>query len=623
MTTQRTCRITFVLLIVGLCSLCAEAESTRRKQIQQAAGGDKPVRQSGPTSQTPQETAAQRPVTPAPQPQRQTGVIDNNRRLRESSTRRQDVAARHPSVQTSNPQSRPQKVAGPSLNKPIYQANTKITGKGSGEQATSHISKDIKYLNTRRIIRYVGDGSGSNPARDPAPSTVDKVTSQTPPQGSLDTPGSHGDSSTSLDRKDLMRGNRSLGTRMGWFQTRRINRSARLSEKGDDTPAMKSPDRVSQMPYPARAVKDIHNRHVTALDKPDRKEIVVDKHNWERQAQQYRCRSREVHVNYIDRPHVYARRYHHIYTVIGTSGQRYYRIIGPSSLFNICYQRGGLNVSVSLMPYYHRKYVFVSLGGHPLRPRPWIRYYWYGWHPYEWYGYSPLAYYLEGNTYNYYTYNYGDTGTPSSQDPGYNNTGITGYHIGSSEYMNVLDKRISSGDQDVTPSAAGPADIQFEQGVEAFDANDFAKAADYFLQASRYAPEDNMLALAYVQALFADNRYQKAADVLREVLERIQILEEGLFYPRGLYADDEILFRQIDALMRQAEVDGGNTDLQLLLGYQLLGIGEIDLARQPLENAGRDIVNNQGAKKLSSLLDIIEQQREQADSAPKQGQESK
>jgi thioredoxin-like negative regulator of GroEL len=209
---------------------------------------------------------------------------------------------------------------------------------------------------------------------------------------------------------------------------------------------------------------------------------------------------------------------------------------------------------------------------------------------------------------------------PSSQG-GTSGSVISGYHIGSADYMNLVGDQVVGDGRDMKPSAPGPADIEFEKGIGAFDVNDFSKAADHFFRACQYAPEDNILALAYAQALFAENRYYKAAEVLRDVLERIRILEEGLFYPRGLYAQDEILFQQIDALIKEAERDSGNRDLQLLLGYQLMGIGEIDLAKEPLENARKDLTNNKAAQKLISLLEIIEQQAEQTQTPAKQGQE--
>jgi len=65
-------------------------------------------------------------------------------------------------------------------------------------------------------------------------------------------------------------------------------------------------------------------------------------------------------------------------------------------------------------PYYHRKYIFISLGGYWPFDYCYARYYWYGCHPYYWYGYYPVAQEVQGDTYNYYTYNY-YTGSEAAQ----------------------------------------------------------------------------------------------------------------------------------------------------------------------------------------------------------------
>ena len=82
--------------------------------------------------------------------------------------------------------------------------------------------------------------------------------------------------------------------------------------------------------------------------------------------------------------------------------------------------------------------------------------------------------------------------------------------------------------------------------------------------------------------------------------------EEGVFYPRGLYPDDDTLFAQIETLLDKVEDYGFDGDLQLLLGYHLLGVGETAYARTPLEQAGRDIENAGAAKVLLELLEKIE-----------------
>jgi len=107
---------------------------------------------------------------------------------------------------------------------------------------------------------------------------------------------------------------------------------------------------------------------------------------------------------------------------------------------------------------------------------------------------------------------------------------------------------------------------------------------------------------AYVQALFANEQYSKAVKVLRKALERVEPDKEGVFYPRGLYGDDQVLFEQIDRLAAGYRLDA---DLQLLLGYQLLGAGKLDDAVEPLQQAEKDSANAGAAAILLSLLERI------------------
>jgi hypothetical protein len=62
---------------------------------------------------------------------------------------------------------------------------------------------------------------------------------------------------------------------------------------------------------------------------------------------------------------------------------------------------------------------------------------------------------------------------------------------------------------------------------------------------------------------------------------------------------------QIDLLSEVAELYTSDADLQLLLGYQLLGIGEIDEALEPLQQASLDLNNKDAAEILLDLLERI------------------
>ena len=72
-------------------------------------------------------------------------------------------------------------------------------------------------------------------------------------------------------------------------------------------------------------------------------------------------------------------------------------------------------------PSYHRKYVFVSVGGYWPYDYRYRRYYWYGCHPYYWYGSHVIYEPAPSTTYNTYNYYNSDTGSgfSSSSQPYY------------------------------------------------------------------------------------------------------------------------------------------------------------------------------------------------------------
>jgi tetratricopeptide (TPR) repeat protein len=125
------------------------------------------------------------------------------------------------------------------------------------------------------------------------------------------------------------------------------------------------------------------------------------------------------------------------------------------------------------------------------------------------------------------------------------------------------------------------------------------------------APEDIVVPFAYVQALFADGEYPKAAEALRSALLKSSPQQEGVFYPRGLYTDESLLHEQIEQLSETVEKDPVNTRMRLLLGYQLLGMGELDEAARHLENARLSSHTNLAA---TLLIDVLEKNKKGRDS---------
>jgi len=260
-------------------------------------------------------------------------------------------------------------------------------------------------------------------------------------------------------------------------------------------------------------------------------------------------------------------------------------------------------------PYYLRKYVFVSLGGYWPIEYSYIRYYWYGYHPYYWCGYYPVAQEVQGDTYNYYTYNYyyDDDAVQSSA-----------YSVERIDYPLNAERSTLSFQQSAEPSQPTVADSYFEEAVKAFEAGNYDAASENFACAMEYAPDDMVLPFAYAQALLANERYTEAADVLRRTLEKVSPEKEGVFFARGLYPDDDVLSQQIDRLAEKATAYSYDADLQILWGFQLLGIGQFDAAIEPLSRAMQDMQNANAAKVLLDLAEKIK-----AGSTPQEIQKSK
>ena len=298
------------------------------------------------------------------------------------------------------------------------------------------------------------------------------------------------------------------------------------------------------------------------------------------------------------REHIYARRHP------GRTCRRYprrifHRVVWPEYRHIVYYNWGPYFTFRYVHPYHHRKYIFVGLGGFwPVEYR-YIRYYWYGCHPYSWCGHYPSAYQVKGDTYNYYTYNYydNDNAAPSQATSGIKPVDHT-------TFADVREKlaRQSAGE----PSDQTLADSYFEDAVKAFEKGDYDIAVDKFAEAVNLEPDDMVLPFAYVQALFADEQYSKAAEVLREAIGKLPPDQEGVFFPRGLYPDDDILFEQIDHLAEKADLHYFDGDLQLLLGYQLLGVEKLDQAIEPLQRARLEPANKDAAALLLNLLKKIE-----------------
>ncbi len=305
---------------------------------------------------------------------------------------------------------------------------------------------------------------------------------------------------------------------------------------------------------------------------------------------------RRSSIVYHDRPNYYfGRRYHHDYWFSDYYHRLCYVRVWPSYCFGVWYNWGPYWSLSYVHPYYHRKYVFVSLGGWWPTNYRYVRYYTYSYHPYDWYGYCPVPQVVGGDTYNYYTYNYygaDDSADTVTYDGAYSDIP----DINSSTYAHLREKTAQE------PEPETVVDVYFDEAVKAFEVGDYETAVAKFGEAAALAPDDIVLPFAYSQSLMASGRYMEAAVVLRAGVE-VMSEEEGVFYPRGLYADDEVLFDQIEQLGKLAAADPYNVHMQLLLGYQLLGVGELDEAEAHLRQAMLDSENINAAQKLLNLLE--------------------
>ncbi len=145
-------------------------------------------------------------------------------------------------------------------------------------------------------------------------------------------------------------------------------------------------------------------------------------------------------------------------------------------------------------------------------------------------------------------------------------------------------------------------DRQLTNVADAFKTADYPRAVVMAKKALDADPENAVLAFAYVQSLFANTEYEQAADVLRDALEKLDPDTEDVFYLFGLYPDKDTLPEQIAQLTAAADDQPRNADLQLLLGYELLGIGRYESAADAFEKAEYESSNRKAVTALREVL---------------------
>ncbi len=271
----------------------------------------------------------------------------------------------------------------------------------------------------------------------------------------------------------------------------------------------------------------------------------------------------------------------------------------------VVYYRSGPCYGVSyIYPSYHRKYVFWSVGGYWPRHYSYHRYYRYGCHPHRWYGCYPERETVvkEYNTYNYY---YNDSSASYggySASPSYSYSS-SGDIVPDYDALAKVRQRLEAINPNPS-SSTERADYHFDLGVDAFEEKDYERALGHFKEALLAEPDDIVLPFTYCQALFANAHYARAASVLKTALANIPEDFETVFFPRGLYQEDDTLLAQIRHLELTIDNEPLHDDHILLLGYQYLGLGLYEQAETILNEA---VTNQQNAQSAWILLRVIEE----------------
>ena len=162
--------------------------------------------------------------------------------------------------------------------------------------------------------------------------------------------------------------------------------------------------------------------------------------------------------------------------------------------------------------------------------------------------------------------------------------------------------------QPQTTEPQSRSDKLFDDGVQAFGNKDYKTAISNFNAAIQLEPTDNVLPFAYAQALFANGQYDQSATVVEKALTA-QSQKPEVFYPRGLYKDENVLGAQIGDLQKAVSNNPQNAHLRLLYGYQLMGMGDTDNATTELNAAA---TNPQTAVPAKALLELIARANQQS-----------
>lgn len=146
------------------------------------------------------------------------------------------------------------------------------------------------------------------------------------------------------------------------------------------------------------------------------------------------------------------------------------------------------------------------------------------------------------------------------------------------------------------------------QIAEPFRGGDYPEALRQAEAAAGARHDNPVLGFAYTQALVANGQYDRADDVLRRALTKVDMRRQGVLFGEDFYPNPAALQERIADLERTAQVQPGAADLYLLLGYEFIASGRHDDVAGALRNA-QSYANRDA---VSLLEEIAERMRDTA-----------
>ncbi len=142
----------------------------------------------------------------------------------------------------------------------------------------------------------------------------------------------------------------------------------------------------------------------------------------------------------------------------------------------------------------------------------------------------------------------------------------------------------------------------------------YDKAAESYLRALTYAPEDASIHFILADALFGMGDYHYAAFIIRKALRLDPEMAKAEADKRNFYKDPKEFDKQLETLRTYIEEKPYDSAAHLVLGYNLRFSGKPDLAKKAFTRVLEISPDDQAAK---LFLAAMEKPEEKADAAKK------